>query len=56
MWKDNTCNPATRSCQNEKHLASIMDGWFSDYDEIIDADVEAKLKDEDKNITYKTYW
>ena len=34
------------SCENGKYLASIMDDSAITYDEIIDADAEAKSKDE----------
>ena len=69
MWKTSYMgkrlyiwNPSIFSCENEKHLASIIDNSVITYDEIIDA--EAKLNNEEtktfptnlneKNITCKT--
>ena len=56
-------NPASCSCENRKYLASVMDDSAITFDEIIDADVEAKSNDEgtkafptnfnEKNITHK---
>ena len=40
--KDYICNPATCSCQNVKYLASIKDDSAVTFDQIIDADMEAK--------------
>ena len=43
--KDYAWNSATCSSQNGKYLASIMDDSTIIFDEIIDTDVDAKLKD-----------
>ena len=40
-------NPATCSCKNGKYLASIIDNSVIKCDEIIEADAEAKLYDEE---------
>ena len=44
--KDNVCNPATGSCENRKYLASIMDDTAIIFDEVIDANKDAKSNEE----------
>ena len=45
--KDYIWNPARRSCQNGKYLASLMNGSAITCDEIIDADTEVRWKNEE---------
>ena len=57
--KDYIWNHATCSCKSGKYLASIIDDSVITCDEILDADAEAKSKDEEtktipKNIIRKT--
>lgn len=40
--KDYNCNTSTYSCKNVEYLASITNNSVIIFDEIIDADVEAK--------------
>ena len=49
--KDSVCNPATSNCENEKHLASIMDDSAIICDEIIYAE---ETNFNEKNIACKT--
>ena len=46
MWKSFIWNPATFSCQNVKHLASIVDDSAITYDDNVDADGKIKSNDE----------
>ena len=53
--KDYIRNPASCSCENGKCLASIIYNSVVTCDEIIDADVESKSYDKQKEIIRKNF-